>query len=266
MERRISPGTESAGAPLLSQELADDMLLRDVDLLRFLGGDYDQVTAMRAGQPPTGLTRVSVTLAGDKLPPAAWSIAGTTADSGWRLTASGSDTVATLYNQSGALSLKMERSGAPSAEADETGDNAGHEFDPFLSVLDFHADAAGDNSAASNWVDATRTFEIVDATHRSIARRRTIDLHFETPSERMVFKTQMTAIGCGVLTFTLLGLVLYLLVAGLFPINANVLSIARIVWLLPLLLFLLLQLLLFVARPSAARSNSRHHNVGDSDD
>ena len=58
-----------------------------------------------------------------------------------------------------------------------------------------------------DWTDLTRDFEVLDAVRRSLARRRTIDLHFETTSERSLFKTQMTAIGCGVLLLTLFAFV-----------------------------------------------------------
>ncbi len=61
-----------------------------------------------------------------------------------------------------------------------------------------------------DWADLTRDFEVLDAVRRSLARRRTIDLHFETTSERSLFKTQMTAIGCGVLLLTLFAFVLVL--------------------------------------------------------
>jgi hypothetical protein len=50
--------------------------------------------------------------------------------------------------------------------------------------------------------------------HRSLKRRRTIDLHFESTSERSQFKTQMTAIGCGVLTWSLLGTCLGLVIGS----------------------------------------------------
>ena len=53
--------------------------------------------------------------------------------------------------------------------------------------------------------------ETVDAMHRSFERRRTIDLRSETTSERGIFKSQMTTIGCGLLTLTLVGLLALLL-------------------------------------------------------
>jgi hypothetical protein len=100
-----------------------------------------------------------------------------------------------------------------------------------------------------------RAFELVEAAHRSRVRRRTIDLYFDTPSERSNFKTQMTAIGCGVLMFTLLGMLLTLALgaaANEFGLPAGVMKIARLAVFAPLLVFLAMQLLLLVAKPSAS--------------
>lgn len=75
---------------------------------------------------------------------------------------------------------------------------------------------AGPDDSLPTWTDAVRTFDLVDAVQRSIRRRRTIDLHFESMSERSQFKTQMTALGCGVLSLTTVGMVLLLLVGAIF--------------------------------------------------
>jgi hypothetical protein len=60
----------------------------------------------------------------------------------------------------------------------------------------------------------TRAFETVEATRASLRRRRTIDLVFESTSERSIFKSHMTAVGCGLLTLTLFGLVAFLLLGA----------------------------------------------------
>src|SRR5690606_3519620 len=51
--------------------------------------------------------------------------------------------------------------------------------------------------------DLNRNFDLLEGVHRSLRRRRTVDLYFDTPSERSNFKTQMTAVGCSVLMLTL---------------------------------------------------------------
>lgn len=98
------------------------------------------------------------------------------------------------------------------------------------------------------------TLELADAADKSLRRRRTVDVHFDTGSERGVFKSQMTAIGCGVLTWMMFGLVAYLVFASLGEWPNWVLQTARAVWIAPLIVFLLAQFLLPLARE---RSSTR---------
>jgi hypothetical protein len=93
--------------------------------------------------------------------------------------------------------------------------------------------------------------ELVDAVERSIRRRRTIDVYFETPSERGIFKTQMTAVGCSLLVLTLLAVVIYLGAAAALAIPPLVKKIVVALIFVPLGVFLVMQLLFFVARPAA---------------
>ena len=104
------------------------------------------------------------------------------------------------------------------------------------------------------WGDLTHAFELVDASRRSVRRRRTIDVYFETASERSVFKTQMTAVGCGLLTLTFFAVLVLLVVGTLFDPGRTVMLILRGLVFLPLVLFLLLQVLLVITRPSAEAS------------
>ena len=111
-----------------------------------------------------------------------------------------------------------------------------------------------------DWTDMTRAFEIVDAARRSIRRRRTIDLHFETTSERGQFKTQMTAIGCGLLVATILAVLVLLMLGAIFEINKPALRVARIAVFAPLFVYLILQGLLFLSRPSIAPRAGQKRN------
>lgn len=92
------------------------------------------------------------------------------------------------------------------------------------------------------------TQELAEAVDKSLRRRRTVDVHFDTGSERGLFKSQMTAMGCGVLTFMLLGMVAYLILAQLSDLPDWLLHLGRILWITPLVVFLLAQLLLPLAR------------------
>jgi hypothetical protein len=100
------------------------------------------------------------------------------------------------------------------------------------------------------WPELVKVFETADATHRSVKRRRTIDLHFEPMSERAIFKTQMTAMGCGVLIATFLLVLMYLAIASTIPLPHAALIVLRTLIFAPLGLFLLLQLLYPLTRPS----------------
>ncbi len=90
--------------------------------------------------------------------------------------------------------------------------------------------------------------EMADAVGKSLRRRRTVDVYFDSGSERGVFKSQMTAIGCGVLTWTLLGMMGFLVLAKVTSLSSTSLYIARILWIVPVVLFLLAQLLLPLTR------------------
>ncbi|HVW00314.1 MAG TPA: hypothetical protein VHB77_08240, partial [Planctomycetaceae bacterium] len=104
-------------------------------------------------------------------------------------------------------------------------------------------------------IDGLRAFELLASAHHSLERRRAIDLHFDPPSERSSFKTQMTALGCSLLMLTLLGMIAMLLIGaaarelGLPPL---VMKIGVFLVFAPLGVFLLLQLLLVLAKPSSS--------------
>ena len=101
----------------------------------------------------------------------------------------------------------------------------------------------------SKWMESfSISLELAEAVKKSLRRRRTVDVHFDSGSERGVFKSQMTAMGCGVLTFMLFGMVAYLVIAQLTSLPTWVLHTARILWIAPLVIFLLAQTLLPIAR------------------
>ncbi|TXT36302.1 MAG: hypothetical protein FD138_1028 [Planctomycetota bacterium] len=172
----------ASNAPLTETEI-NAASLEDIDLLQWLGGRFDQVTAFRSGLTEHGCSQATLTLAGAGLPDATWTARRGSADV-WRLT---------VETDRGPITL--ERSVHPQS-----------------TVELMAAFVAGNAPNAPEWSDAVRVFDVLDAAKRSLRRRRTIDLHFETLSERQQFKTQMTAIGCGMLMLTL---VLMLALLGL---------------------------------------------------
>ena len=180
--RRIQIEVElsASGDDLLAEGEIEAAAIPDIDLLRWLGGNYDQVTSLRSGQTEQGCSQATLTLAGAGLPDATWTARRGDAMS-WRLvveTERGSEVLA-FNAQSAAL-------------------NASRLWQSFVAAC------RGEHAVQSDWSDAVRVFDVLDAARRSLRRRRTIDLHFEALSERSQFKTQMTAIGCGLLILTLI--------------------------------------------------------------
>lgn len=115
----------------------------------------------------------------------------------------------------------------------------------------------GSRDACSGLLDSFSTaLELSDAARKSLVKRRTVDVYFDSGSERSVFKSQMTAIGCGVLTWTLLGMVAFLIAAQMFQMPPAMLHVGRILWILPIGLFLLFQFLLPLTRDRKERKQN----------
>lgn len=252
---------------LLTQDRdVEPWLQPDADMLRWMGGAFTQVTAIYQGTSDGGFVNATVNLAGDNATDSSWTLA-TGPTEAWKLTASGSAGQLVLERNAGVS--RLTKNGESVSLAD--GSTESHEA-TWLAALpkatSAFIQANARNDQASVWTDFTRSHEIVDAHRRSIRRRRTIDMHFETLSERSQFKTQMAAMGCGILTYTLFGLVAYLgfagalepaeeMIAGDAASEAEwsryrlICNIAFAVWIGPLTLFLAAQLLLGITKPPA---------------
>jgi predicted dehydrogenase len=191
-------------SPLLTINEIDAALLPDVDLLRYLGGDYNQVTALHFGTSPAGVATTTVTISGGELPEAGWNAKRAAGKSVWELK---------LTGEQGSILLTRDEQGSFSTNIPQRTDAASNNRG--AAILAQFKSLRESSQPSRDWTDLVRAMEIVEATHRSVRRRRTIDLHFETTSERSLFKTQMTAIGCGILTFTLLAVVALLIATPL---------------------------------------------------
>ena len=228
-----SDGTSS----MVPQSEIDAAMLLDFDLLRWLSGDYDQVTALRTGATEQGVRTQSVKLSGRGLPEATWDArAGKSASC--RLTVQTEQGTAVLERELTRDWVLTEPDGTR------------HEGNQQAAVREFLRRLDSEPGPAMEWQELVRAFETVDATHRSVKRRRTIDLHFEPMSERAIFKTQMTAIGCSVLVATFLLVLVYLAIASTVPVPPTVLVLLRTLIFAPLGLFLLAQTLYPLTRPS----------------
>lgn len=244
-ERRIV--IENTGPPLLIEPAqVEAALLPDVDLLRSLGGDYHRVTSLPTVTSHGKPAAAHVTLSGDDLPESTWTLTPVASAGGWSLQVVGeagtlvvsddgagatlrqitpretADQITAAGSASVPDSPQRSSAAAPPQDAgqDEPGESSprdeGSEGSLGQSLLEQAERGLSGAVVSPDWTDLTRAFEMVDATRRSERRRRTIDLYFETQSERNLFKTQMTAIGCGLLSLTLLAMLLVLLIGAAF--------------------------------------------------
>lgn len=256
--------------PLLTAGDVLQALIDDADLLRQLGGEYDQVTAVYSGPSERELSLATVTLAGPNRPTATWTVRPVSEPGGFELTATTEKGSVTLRGKGDAGAIPAPDALSIGGDGIDVGDlQAAFPADVPQEMLQrlaaalsqsTHGEDESDTGPSTRgarscptWSDLTRAFDIVEAASRSVRRRRTIDLHFEETSERSQFKTQMTAIGCALMMMTLFSFVFLLMAGGLFNLHPVVLKIARIGIFVPLALFLLLQLLLFISRPARVR-------------
>lgn len=216
IDREIVPREVEGGAALLSREQIEDALLRDADLLRSLGGDYGRVSAVHSGVVGDRIAAAAATLMGEGLPEATWTARGSADKPHWKLVVAGEKSVLTVTaeGESAEWVLRWERADAPVLPP-------GPAFEEGERELEFLVDRRDANVFAPDWTDLVRAFEVVDAARSSARRRRPVDLRLETTSERNIFKSHMTAIGCLTLTLTLVGVVFLLLVMPLFDVRSR---------------------------------------------
>lgn len=225
---KTAPGAATGSVDL--QEI-DRAFLHDVDLLRFLGGEYKRVTAVRVGasdpsDPVSTVTEMSVTLATEAQIESQWRGTGGTEDS-WKLEVIGEKGRAILMGSGHSIrdvhlevngvvvpggggndlqpALKTFIEAIPEMTRRPELEDPGQPVAPGLPVQS--------TIVGPTWTDVVRAFDLTDAMHRSIRRQRTIVLQSEETSEKSQFKSQMTAIGCGVIVWSALGLVIGLGVA-----------------------------------------------------
>ena len=227
-----------AGELLVDDSTPESRTIRiqqGLDIVSASGFEYTQVTALESLAPDGTLLSLLITLNSQP-------------------TAEMPAPPATLMIRPGSLNpstepeLKIQRSNEPVQHLSISGQ---HPALPRLNWLFKNRDAC------DKWMGSfSVSLELAEAVKKSLRRRRTVDVHFDSGSERGVFKSQMTAMGCGVLTFMMFGMVAYLVVAQLTSLPTWVLHVARALWIAPLVIFLLAQALLPVARD---RSGSKQN-------
>ena len=206
----VELASSSASTSLLSEREIEAASVTDIDVLRWLGGNYDQVTSLRSGHTEHGCSQATLTLAGSGLPDATWTARRDGVPS-WRLTIETDQSTQTVERHLPENDRDQTcRTGTPARRVPSDRQQIdGQECPSYESLMpttlieSFVAACRREQPAQPDWPDAVRVFDVLDAARRSLRRRRTIDLHFETLSERSQFKTQMTAMGCGLLLLTL---------------------------------------------------------------
>ena len=82
-------------------------------------------------------------------------------------------------------------------------------WNPWPALVEaFEEAVAGRESKALSWQDEVRCLELDDAARRSVARRRTSTLEYQTATEEASFKGTMTLFGCALLWASLVLLIL----------------------------------------------------------
>lgn len=229
--------------PVRTRNLVREQFSRDADLLRFLCGELNQIGAMGTSGDDGAYGNLSVQMTGPVGLLARWSVVpleGTIAGSG-TLTITGAEGRASLtMNPTGdRWTITSPHLPRPDVFPDWSGP------DELLKAFAGAIRNEPPNVAMADWLDAARSVELMETIGRSLARRRTIDLHFEDHTEQNTFKGMMAAGGCLLL---MLGMGVLLLVALLD--KARIPGMGLWPWLLAIAFggFLALQLLAFVFR------------------
>jgi hypothetical protein len=230
---------------------------RNVTLLRHLIGTVRSLTASgpspTVGRDPLGpkpkelasLANLNVHVAGDEGLAARWSMAPPVDRDQGRLT---------VVGQRGRLVLHMPAHEAWRLEA--TGNVTppaltGHdEFTRLFWQLDHALSSPEEFYDKASWLGACRDQEVAEAVDRSLARGRTIELFGEEHTEEDSFKGVMAVGGCLLLSMALLVVFVATVVEGLrLPLRDWMIwKYWPIYLLVPVVVFLLLQLLQFAVK------------------
>lgn len=183
-------------SPLITEQKAFDWFFQDVHWLTRLAGHshqprWEHVQAIWMGQQQQQLAEGMVTLSGTDAAETTWRIKPTTGTERWRLT---------LWD--GESSQAWTNADVPT----------GLQSDLTATLQRF--DEALTTSSDDSWNDVLLCGHLLAGVQRSLLKQRKVPVHFEEISERNQFKTQMSAIGCGVLLWAMFGAILLLAVAG----------------------------------------------------
>jgi predicted dehydrogenase len=193
-------------------------LVRDMEMVRPLCGVLNKVSAMTSSGVRTSAEAInygtlSVQMSGTANLLVRWSVTVAADAPGGRFTLIGTRGKATLSaSESGRWRLDGQGDVPTLGEDFEQLDLAAmalSELSPALDRSGPSSKIVADDTVVRwpDWLDACRTMELADAAQHSLERGRTIELHYEAPTEHTTFKGIMSAAGCLLLVIGLLVLV-----------------------------------------------------------
>jgi hypothetical protein len=249
-----------------------EQFARDVDLLRFLGGEIMRLGAM--GSPGTtargelaAFNNLNVQMAAAENRLIRWTVVAADDLDGARLTVTGDRGRAILLmpQRDGPWQLELRGTAGP-AVSDAPA------WDPEVASLDeLRFSLSG--TVVSRWPQAARAIELAETIDRSLAKGRMIDLYEQEYSPSATFKGLMSSLGCALLMLALAGMVIGALAANLLK-HAGFDRAAQIVGMLPyaflglFVLFLAAQFLLTLAGTAhgeqSAAPPARSEDLGNS--
>jgi predicted dehydrogenase len=192
--------------------------VRDMEQLRPFCGVLNKVSAMTSSGVRTSVESInygtlSVQMSSLSSLLVRWSVAVAAEGAGSRVTFIGTRGKAVLaVTDHGPWRLEVTCDGQTTADDFDETNLAAIALPQLLQSLTPSSDAneRSETNALErsiDWLDACRTMELADAAQHSLERGRTIELHYETPTEHATFKGVMSGVGCLLLIVGLLVLI-----------------------------------------------------------
>lgn len=227
-------------------------LARDAEMIRQVLGDIRQMGASGSLDDARGPVNLSVQLTSQQGLLARWSV-----EPGGQP----NDATITLLGDTGKATLELSNiSPSRLTIQSQAFPSPVHHASEVDALVDRLTDAiSGKNVDGPTWLDACRASEIADTVPRCLARGKTIDLYNEEHTEEGAFKGTMAVGGCLIIMLGLFVLVVVVMVEGLqLPLrNFFLWRIWPLYLLVPMVIFLMFQVLGWLANSSKRESDAR---------
>jgi len=201
---RIEMIRTNRDADTISQSEVDQLLFLDLHWLSELLGPIRDVTSLRMGEQGDSAREHVVQLAAHSGSEARWTVSSTESDAQWKLTIESNGHIYSASFNGTNITISV-------------GDNQS----PTIVELPLKSESTSNSELfphqqIRNWNHVNQFGEIGAAVKRSLARRRTVAVQHEDATERNQFKSQMAAIGCGVLLWVMFGMIAMLVFGAAF--------------------------------------------------